>query len=65
MSIHRLLARLARDDKAMASVEYGLICALIILAMLTALSGFANVIQGTWGDITTQSSSAIGQATAA
>lgn len=65
MSVYRLLARLARDEKALASVEYGLICVLIILAMLAGLTTFTNAIQVTWSNVTSQSSSAISQATAA
>lgn len=63
MSIRKLLTRLMRDENAMSSVEYGMICAMIILIMLTALSGMAGVVKGTWNSIATQTSSAVGQAT--
>ncbi len=63
MSIRKLLTRLMRDERAMSSVEYGLICALIILAMLTALSGMATVVKGTWTNVSSQTSSAVSQAT--
>jgi pilus assembly protein Flp/PilA len=65
MSIYRLLTRLMRDRTAMAAVEYGLICALIILVMLSALTGFANAIRMTWTNIANQTGSAVTQATGA
>ena len=64
MSLHTMLPRLMRDERATSSVEYGLICACIILIMLTALSGMAGVVKGTWTNVATQTSSAVSQATA-
>jgi pilus assembly protein Flp/PilA len=64
MSIQKLLTRLLRDEKGMSSVEYGMICALIILAMLTALSSMAGVVKDTWNDVSSKTSSAINQSTA-
>jgi pilus assembly protein Flp/PilA len=64
MSIRKLLARLSRDENAISSVEYGLILGLIVLAMLTALTGFANMTVSTWNDIASRTSNAAGQATA-
>ncbi len=63
MSIRKLLARLMRDERATSSVEYGLICAMIVLAMLTALSGVASQVKLTWNNISTQTSSAVSQST--
>lgn len=50
------------DQQGTSAVEMGLICALIVLAMLGALKGVANETTNTWNTITSQSSAAIGAA---
>lgn len=64
MSIRKLLTRLMRDESAISAVEYGLILGLVVLTMLTALRGFANVTVSTWNNISSQTSSATSQAAA-
>ena len=64
MSIYKMLTRLMRDKSALSSVEYGMICAVIILTMLTALSGMAGAIKDTWNDVSSKTATAVGQATA-
>ena len=59
------LTRLQRDEQGTSAVEYGLICALIILAMLSALSGFAGQVNLTWNNVSSQTQSAISHATGA
>ena len=54
----RLFTALIRDDRGTSAVEMGLICALIVLAMLTALQGFANETQNTWNIVASSSSAA-------
>jgi pilus assembly protein Flp/PilA len=44
----RLFAKLRRDQRAATAVEYGLILALIVLAMLTALRGLASKLLTIW-----------------
>jgi pilus assembly protein Flp/PilA len=44
----RLLMKLRRDQRAATAVEYGLILALIVIAMLTALRGFASNLIEMW-----------------
>lgn len=39
---------LLRDRKAATAVEYGLILALIVLAMFVSLKGFADTAIGIW-----------------
>lgn len=60
-----LLHRLTRDQSGTSAVEMGLICALIVLAMLTALQGVANQTKETWGTVSSKSQEAINQATGA
>jgi pilus assembly protein Flp/PilA len=45
------LRRFARDTKGATAVEYGLIIALVVLAMLAGLSSTANGTINMWNDI--------------
>ena len=44
-------AKLIRDEEAATAVEYGLIIALIVLAMMAGLSQFAGTTIQMWNDI--------------
>ncbi len=44
-----LLRRIAASRKGATAVEYGLIIAMIVLAMVTALSEVATKTNGMWG----------------
>ena len=59
------LQRLVRDQRGTSAVEMGLICALIVLAMLTALQGVANQTQATWNTVSSKSAEAVAGSTAA
>lgn len=48
------LRRLLRDRKAATAVEYGMILAVIVLAMLGALTGVADATQGLWNNVSTK-----------
>lgn len=54
-----ILQRLMLDIRGTSAVEMGLICALIVLAMLTALKGVANETSNTWNSVTQKSQAAI------
>jgi pilus assembly protein Flp/PilA len=43
--------KLYRNRKGGAAIEYGLICALIVLAMMAALSQLAGVTTNMWNDV--------------
>ena len=45
------LLRLIRDERGTSAVEMGLICALIVMAMLTALQGFAAENTDMWSNV--------------
>ena len=47
----RIFARIARSDRGAAAVEYGLIVALIVLAMVSALTEFAGTSTNMWNDV--------------
>jgi pilus assembly protein Flp/PilA len=48
---NKFLINLIRDESGTSAVELGMICALIVLAMLSALQGFANTNSAIWGKI--------------
>ena len=43
--------RLIRDSKAATAVEYGLICALIVLAIMAALVSLGSVTSAMWDNV--------------
>ena len=43
--------RLKRSRAGATAIEYGLICALIVIAMLIALSGLADTTIGMWDNV--------------
>jgi pilus assembly protein Flp/PilA len=47
----RLFAKLIRDIKAASAVEYALICALIVLAMIAGLNAVAGKTTTMWNDV--------------
>ena len=47
-------AKLIRDEKAATAVEYGLIVALIVLAMMAGLNLFASTTIAMWNDVATK-----------
>jgi len=60
----RLITALIHDEKGASAVEMGLICALIVLAMLTALQNFAAETQATWNTVSTSTHNAVAGAAA-
>ncbi|WP_370177077.1 Flp family type IVb pilin [Alteriqipengyuania sp.] len=55
----RFLKRLGRDQSGATAVEYGLILALIFLAMVGAVGTFSNQVINTWDTVTETSQEAI------
>ena len=48
-----------KSERGAASVEMGLICALIVIAMLAALQGFADGSISMWKDVSERTATAI------
>lgn len=48
------LNQLLKDKRAATAVEYGLIAALIVLAMLASLNTFANTTTGMWNNVSNE-----------
>jgi pilus assembly protein Flp/PilA len=53
IAIRKYLRMLGADRRGATAIEYGLICALIILAMLTGLQALGGGTNGMWGKIKT------------
>lgn len=47
------LRKLVRSEHGATAVEYGLICALIVIVMLVALSGLADTTINMWNNVAT------------
>ena len=47
----RLISKLIRDRKGASAVEYALICALIVLAMIAGLNAVAGRTTTMWNDV--------------
>ncbi len=43
--------KLCRNRKGGAAIEYGLMCALIVLAMIAALANLADITTNMWSDV--------------
>lgn len=50
----RLWRSLAANRSGGTAIEYGLIAALIVIAMLASLKGLANVTTKMWNNVSTQ-----------
>ena len=47
----KMVAKLIQSEEGATAVEYGLILAMVVLAMLAALSQVAGVTVDMWGDV--------------
>lgn len=54
----KFVSRFLTDESGATAIEYGLIAALIAVALVTALTGLKNSIAGTFGNIGTALSNA-------
>jgi pilus assembly protein Flp/PilA len=53
------LASLYRDTRGATAIEYGLICAMIVLGMLSALQGLGNGNASGWGSMSSKATTAM------
>jgi pilus assembly protein Flp/PilA len=51
VAIRKYLRMLGADRRGATAIEYGLICALIVLAMLTGLQALGGGTNGMWGKV--------------
>ena len=54
----RRLAMLVRDSRGATAVEYGLIVALIVIAMIASLQALAGTTINVWNNVSTKVSNA-------
>ncbi|TPG43197.1 Flp family type IVb pilin [Sphingomonas koreensis] len=50
-ALGKCVRALSGDRRAGTAIEYGLIVALIVIAMISALSGLADVTTGMWNNV--------------
>jgi pilus assembly protein Flp/PilA len=50
----QFLKRLLRDNRGATAIEYGLIVALIVIAIIVAVQGVANETNGLWAVVTSK-----------
>lgn len=62
MSNFRVFKKLSHDDRGATAIEYGLIAALIVIAMIAALAGLGGQNAGGWGSFSTKANTAMAAA---
>jgi pilus assembly protein Flp/PilA len=50
----QFMKRLLRDTRGATAIEYGLIVALIVIAIIVAVQGVANETNGLWAVVTSR-----------
>ena len=53
IAIRGKLRSLGTDSRGATAIEYGLICSLIVVAMVGALSGLGGGVGGKWSNLAT------------
>jgi pilus assembly protein Flp/PilA len=46
-----MLRKLRANERGATAIEYGLICALIVIAMISGLSALGGGVNGSWGGL--------------
>ena len=54
-----ILQRLLKDERGTSAIEMGLICSLVVLAMLTALQNFASESVLTFNNVSSKTQAAV------
>lgn len=47
----QVLKAIGLDERGATAVEYGLICSLIVIAIVAALNNFADTTTGMWNNV--------------
>jgi pilus assembly protein Flp/PilA len=50
-AIRTMLRKLRREERGATAIEYGLICSLIIIAMMGGLQALGGGTNGMWGKV--------------
>jgi pilus assembly protein Flp/PilA len=59
MSKTNLLMRLLADESGATAIEYGMILAMIVIAMMASLRGFANESKRFWTGVSEKTEAAV------
>ena len=51
IAVRKNLRKLRADTRGATAVEYGLICALIVIAMMASLGSLGGGVAGKWGNM--------------
>lgn len=51
IAIRKMLRMIRTDNRGATAIEYGLICALIVMAMMVSLGGLGGGVAGKWGNM--------------
>ena len=55
----RFFSRILADCRGTSAVEYGIICAMIIIGLVSAVAGVAEQTSSMWQDVSSKSEEAI------
>ena len=50
-AIRRMIRKIRTDTRGATAIEYGLICALIVIAMMVSLGSLGGGVAGKWGNM--------------
>ena len=50
-AVIRTIARVLRERRGATAIEYGLIIALVVIAMIAGLTALADTTTGMWGNV--------------
>jgi pilus assembly protein Flp/PilA len=51
IAIRTILRKFRADERGATAIEYGLICSLIVIAMIAGLSQLGGGVNGAWGKL--------------
>lgn len=57
--MNTLFRKLTKDKKGATAIEYGLICALIVIAAIGAIHALAGTTIGMWADVSSKTHDAM------
>jgi len=60
MKLTSFLKHIGNDNSGATAVEYGLICSLIVIAMIAAVNGVAEITINTWDYVMEESVAVMG-----
>jgi pilus assembly protein Flp/PilA len=53
-AVIRTVARVMREKRGATAIEYGLIIAFVVIAMIAGLTALADTTTGMWGNVSTK-----------